>query len=154
MIKYKKKNLKILLKSLSVMTVVKFAKHKQISITINNFTNITSMTWIKNTVKNARKIFQNDYFNDTQVCGRLFSPFYKNSPKLDFFTFLHTVPVVLWLICRHRQLENSTYMKVILRKTFLLLILFIIQNFNLRKCLDVFIFYYIKVTKIGTLYGK
>ena len=77
MIQYQKKILKILLKSLSVMTVVKFAKLKQILTTINNFTNITSMTWIKNTVINVRKIFQNDCFNDTQVCGELFRPFKK-----------------------------------------------------------------------------
>ena len=57
------------------MTVVKFAKLKQILTTINNSTNITSMTWIKNTVINVGKIFQNDYFNDTQVCGERFRPF-------------------------------------------------------------------------------
>ena len=53
-----------------------------------------------------------------------------------FATYLPCHTVVLGLICRHRDIENSTYLKIILiKKTFVLSLLFTIKNFNLRKCL-------------------
>ena len=78
-----------------------------------------------------------------------------SGPKLPIIQFLAQHTVVLWLICRHREKGNSTYMKVILTKnlTFisflksffnlkayciviLLSLLFTIKSFNFRKCLD------------------
>jgi hypothetical protein len=45
---------------------------------------------------------------------------YKSEVKLckvnDYWHLSHLHTVVLWLICRHREIGNSTYMKVILTK--------------------------------------
>ena len=62
---------------------------------------------------------------------------------------------MLWLICRHREIGTSTYMKVMLKKNLLLTLLFTMQSLNLQKCWELWkksgnfsIFYYIKVTEI------
>ena len=59
-------------------------------------------------------------------------------PQLDLVIFksaedfaIHTV--VLWLICRHRDIENSTYMKVILTKNLTFITIIYHTKFQFAK---------------------
>ena len=78
---------------------------------------------------------------------------YKNEQSSQLLTLIRTLhTVVLWLICRHRELGNSTYMKVILTKNLAFINIiyhrkfqFAKMSWSLGKCS---IFCYIKVTEI------
>ena len=59
------------------------------------------------------------------------SPAYLTYGVEDFYSMLHTV--VHWLICQHRDIGNSTYMKVILTKNLTFITIIYHTKFQLAK---------------------